>query len=61
LCALCDDKTTCSYDNTPHHGHFGALQCLTRGNGKVAYVALHYVHEYLGVSRMFYLSLQNGY
>jgi len=61
LCALCDNQATCSYNNKQHHGHIGALQCLTRGNGKVAYVALKYVQEYLGVSRMFNLHLRNGY
>ncbi|KYN20902.1 PREDICTED: transferrin-like [Trachymyrmex cornetzi] len=47
LCALCDDTAACSYDSKRHHGHFGALQCLTQGRGKVAYVALQYVQDYL--------------
>jgi hypothetical protein len=45
LCALCDDKSTCKYNNMQHHGHVGALQCLARGNGKVAYVALNHVQD----------------
>ncbi|XP_011169617.2 transferrin [Solenopsis invicta] len=48
LCALCDDRENCKYnDDMQHHGHVGALQCLTRGNGKVAYVALKYVQDIL--------------
>ncbi|XP_071628736.1 transferrin-like [Temnothorax longispinosus] len=47
LCALCDNEVTCSYDNMDHHGHIGALQCLARGKGKVAYAALNYVQNYL--------------
>ncbi|XP_011872938.1 PREDICTED: transferrin-like isoform X2 [Vollenhovia emeryi] len=46
LCALCDNKAECKYNTKQHHGHIGALQCLERGNGKVAYVALNYVQEY---------------
>lgn len=52
LCALCDNKAACKYINEEHHGHIGALQCLTSGNGKVAYVALNYVQNYLKVSSM---------
>ncbi|XP_046817417.1 transferrin-like [Vespa crabro] len=46
LCALCDNTTACKYTNDEKHGHIGALDCLTSGRGKVAYVALEYVHQY---------------
>ncbi|XP_001600442.2 transferrin-like [Nasonia vitripennis] len=46
LCELCDDKVACTYSNRHHHGHDGALECLTSGRGRVAYAALHYVKEY---------------
>ncbi|KAK2584067.1 hypothetical protein KPH14_006514 [Odynerus spinipes] len=46
LCALCDDTTACKYNNEEKHGHVGALNCLTSGRGKVAYVALEYVRQY---------------
>ncbi|XP_043492462.1 transferrin-like [Polistes fuscatus] len=46
LCELCDDKIACNYKNVDKHGHIGALDCLTSGQGKVAYVALEYVHQY---------------
>ncbi|KAI4502524.1 hypothetical protein M0802_002436 [Mischocyttarus mexicanus] len=46
LCSLCDDVAACKYTNTDKHGHIGALDCLTSGRGKVAYVALEYVHQY---------------
>ncbi|TGZ55687.1 Transferrin [Temnothorax longispinosus] len=58
LCALCDNEVTCSYDNMDHHGHIGALQCLARGKGKVAYAALNYVQNYLKVSEILYLHLR---
>lgn len=46
LCALCDDTAACKYNNDEKHGHVGALNCLTSGRGKVAYVALEYVRQY---------------
>lgn len=60
LCDLCDNKMACSYNNNHHHGHIGALQCLARG-GKVTYVALKYVQEYLKVSRTLNFYLRNSY
>lgn len=51
LCDLCDDRATCTYNNMEKHGHLGALKCLARRDGKVAYVALSYVNEYLKVSK----------
>lgn len=64
LCALCDNQATCSYNNKIKHGHFGALECLARRNGKVAYAALNYVREYFKVSersvfriRMYFISV----
>lgn len=60
LCALCDNKSNCSYNIKEHHGHIGALQCLTRGNGKVAYAALQYVQEYLGRNSSYQFLCPNG-
>lgn len=60
LCALCDNKATCSYYNKAKHGHFGALECLARRNGKVAYVALSYVREYLKTNATFQFLCPNG-
>ncbi|XP_012287691.1 transferrin-like [Orussus abietinus] len=50
LCALCDGPDTCSYKNTNNHGHDGALDCLTSGRGKVAYVALSFVQQYFALN-----------
>ncbi|EZA58009.1 hypothetical protein DMN91_006051 [Ooceraea biroi] len=60
LCALCDDPTTCSYKNELNHGHLGALECLARGSGKVAYVALSYVQQYLGRNESFQFLCKDG-
>ncbi|KAL6260238.1 hypothetical protein P5V15_007771 [Pogonomyrmex californicus] len=60
LCALCDDTVNCRYSNRHHHGHYGALQCLTRGYGKVAYVALKYVQEYLKTNESFQFLCPSG-
>ncbi|XP_012525647.1 transferrin [Monomorium pharaonis] len=60
LCALCDNTADCSYNDDEHHGHIGALECLTRGDGKVAYVALKYVQEYLKTNESYEFLCQNG-
>ncbi|XP_029156870.1 transferrin-like [Nylanderia fulva] len=60
LCALCDNQAACSYNNKEKHGHFGALECLARRNGKVAYVALSYVREYLKTNATFQFLCPNG-
>ncbi|KAG5334442.1 TRF protein, partial [Acromyrmex charruanus] len=60
LCALCDDTAACSYNNKQHHGHFGALECLTQGRGKVAYVALHYVQQYLKTNESYQFLCPDG-
>ncbi|XP_011310325.1 transferrin [Fopius arisanus] len=51
LCELCDNSRDCDYYNTEHHGHIGALECLTSGKGKAAYAAYDYVYQYFGVNR----------
>lgn len=60
LCALCDDTADCSYNNKQHHGHFGALECLSQGRGKVAYAALHYVQKYLKTNESYQFLCPNG-
>ncbi|XP_029670879.1 transferrin-like isoform X1 [Formica exsecta] len=60
LCDLCDDRTACTYNNMEKHGHLGALDCLTHRNGKVAYVALSYVREYLRTNASFQFLCPNG-
>ncbi|XP_018395848.1 PREDICTED: transferrin-like [Cyphomyrmex costatus] len=60
LCALCDNTSTCSYNNMHHHGHLGALQCLTYGYGNVAYVALQYVQEYLRTNESYQFLCPDG-
>ncbi|XP_015597144.1 transferrin [Cephus cinctus] len=49
LCSLCDTSSSCTYRNMDNHGHTGALDCLTSGRGKVAYVALNYVRQYFAL------------
>lgn len=49
LCSACDNQTSCQYTRTDNHGHTGALDCLTSGKGKVAYVSLAYLYQYFGV------------
>ncbi|XP_034952143.1 transferrin-like [Chelonus insularis] len=51
LCELCDNKSECKYENNIHHGHMGALECLTSGRGNVAYVAYHYVQQYFNLNQ----------
>ncbi|XP_072758245.1 transferrin-like [Anoplolepis gracilipes] len=60
LCALCDNQATCTYNRKEKHGHFGALECLARRKGKVAYVALSYVREYLKTNATFQFLCPNG-
>ncbi|KAL6420546.1 hypothetical protein ACFW04_014876 [Cataglyphis niger] len=60
LCDLCDDRATCTYNNMEKHGHLGALKCLARRDGKVAYVALSYVYEYLKTNASFQFLCPNG-
>ncbi|XP_018349576.1 PREDICTED: transferrin-like isoform X2 [Trachymyrmex septentrionalis] len=60
LCALCDDTAACSYNKKQHHGHIGALECLTQGRGKVAYVALQYVQEYLKTNESYQFLCPDG-
>lgn len=50
LCELCDDRENCKYSNDLHHGHIGALECLTSKRGKAAYVALEYVHQFFNIN-----------
>ncbi|KAL0133776.1 hypothetical protein PUN28_001030 [Cardiocondyla obscurior] len=61
LCDLCDNKEACSYTTgRHHHGHEGALRCLARGGGKVAYVALEYVYEYFQRNESYQFLCPNG-
>lgn len=50
LCQLCDDRENCKYSNNLHHGHIGALECLTSGRGNAAYVAGEYVHQFFRIN-----------
>jgi hypothetical protein len=50
LCELCDSTSECSQKPDTHSGGSATLDCLTKKDGDVAYVAYYYVQEYFGVS-----------
>ncbi|XP_033220066.1 transferrin-like [Belonocnema kinseyi] len=64
LCALCGNKTACSYTNSENHGHIGALECVKEKRGRVAYVALNYARDYVNNNYakvpMFQMLCSNG-
>ncbi|XP_063216183.1 transferrin-like [Bacillus rossius redtenbacheri] len=50
MCSLCDRPDTCSYKPGLASNHYGALDCLLRGGGDVAYVEAASVRSYFGVA-----------
>ncbi|XP_014209303.1 transferrin-like [Copidosoma floridanum] len=46
LCQLCPDQEKCKYTLPENHGHTNALDCLTSGQGSIAYVSLDHVRTY---------------
>lgn len=50
LCALCDDPTTCSYeDTTPSTSHRQALECVRKSGNAITYVALQEAQEFFQI------------
>lgn len=65
LCALCDDPTTCSYeDSTPVSSHRQALECVKKSGNAVTYVALQeaqqFFNENSAIASNFALLCPNG-
>nr|CAD7599118.1 unnamed protein product [Timema genevievae] len=50
LCALCDLPSTCEYRAGISSNHLGALECLHRGLGDVAYVDREIIKTYFGMA-----------
>ncbi|CAG2063585.1 unnamed protein product, partial [Timema podura] len=50
LCALCDVPSTCEYRAGISSNHLGALECLHRGLGDVAYVDREIIKTYFGMA-----------
>lgn len=49
LCALCEKPEVCDYPDV-NSGYEGALNCLTKGGGDIAWTKTLYVDKYFGVS-----------
>lgn len=49
LCALCENPGKCDYPDK-NSGYEGALNCLTKGGGDIAWTKLFHVKNYFGLS-----------
>ncbi|KAI5743980.1 hypothetical protein M8J77_024520 [Diaphorina citri] len=49
LCALCENPSKCDYPDN-NSGYEGALNCLTKSGGDIAWTKLAYVKNYFGLS-----------
>lgn len=51
LCSLCDDPTTCSYDQPlPATSHRQALECVRKSGNAITYVALQEAQEFFNIN-----------
>lgn len=49
LCALCEKPEQCDYPDR-FSGYDGAIRCLDKGQGDVAFTKVHHIKKYFGVS-----------
>lgn len=49
LCALCEKPEQCNYPDK-FSGYDGAIRCLDKGKGEVAFTKVQYIKKYFGVS-----------
>ena len=71
LCALCEKPEQCNYPDK-FSGYDGAIRCLDKGQGDVAFTKVQFIKKYFGVSlkmhnskptsrRLFEESLESNY
>lgn len=49
LCALCEKPEQCNYPDN-FSGYDGAIRCLDKGKGEVAFTKVQFIKKYFGVS-----------
>ncbi|XP_030379051.1 transferrin [Scaptodrosophila lebanonensis] len=48
LCALCENPEQCNYPDK-YSGYDGAIRCLDKGQGEVAFTKVQYINKYFGL------------
>lgn len=49
LCALCEKPAQCNYPDI-YSGYDGAIRCLDKGQGEVAFTKVQYIKKYFGLT-----------